>query len=405
MIKTVRLLLFLLLGMALGPATSFSLHVTAGQAEVVAIQGTLDAYFQGRYRAHQTFQLKEIEAVIGHSPAAQVFLDAEAGKLAVELHHLERNQLRYVSYQYYLDYQDITVDEAAGTAVISLFEGHDVVFEHSEKTSLFEPMPSRMRNLHHRITMQKEGNAWKITGDLYQDYLWRVIRSGGIQMEELIVEDSPPAAHGGIPGENQRENTTSCSLPDDPSSEAYDRGGAAAYAHRWATALRPYNPDYFDFTDYGGDCTNFVSQAIHEGGGAQMVGENTYGWYYNSVTDRSAAWTGVYYLHKFITQYADFPAGPEGCAVSVDLAEIGDVIQFSWKGDIYWNHSVIIVQTEEDLQGNLHLKVAGHTPDVDFYPYEYFLVGYPDAAYRFLHIERVDGLRLHLPLFVHWGYP
>jgi hypothetical protein len=185
----------------------------------------------------------------------------------------------------------------------------------------------------------------------------------------------------------------------------YDRSGAAAYAHQWATAPRPYNPDYFDFTDYGGDCTNFVSQAIREGGGAQMVGENTYGWYYHSVTDRSASWTGVYYLHKFVTLYADFPAGPEGCAVSVDQAEIGDVIQFSWEGDNYWNHSVIIVQTEDDPQGNRSHWVAGHTPDVDFYPYEYFLIGNPDAVYRFLHIERVDGVRLHLPLFVHWGYP
>ena len=130
-----------------------------------------------------------------------------------------------------------------------------------------------------------------------------------------------------------------------------------------------------------------------------MVGDGTYGWYYNSVDDYAAAWTGVYYLFRFITTlYEDFPLGPEGCGVSVNQAEVGDVIQFSWDGDNYWNHSVIIVQTDLlPSEGQTHW-VAGHSPDVDFYPFDYFAIDYPDMTYRFLHIERLDGVRLFLPL-------
>lgn len=228
-----------------------------------------------------------------------------------------------------------------------------------------------------------------------------MLKSSGLQTEDVLLLE-------GVPEISTSSNRTVgldiaplCLLPADPSSGEYHRSGAVAYAHQWATASRPYNPDYFDFTDYGGDCNNFVSQAIHEGGSAQMIGEGTYGWYYNSVDDYAAAWTGVYYLFKFVTQYADFPAGPEGCAVSMDQAEIGDVIQYSWEGNNYWNHTVIIVQTEEDEQGNIHHNVAGHSPDVDFYPFEFFIVDYPDMIYRFLHIERVDGSKLYIPLISH----
>ena len=48
------------------------------------------------------------------------------------------------------------------------------------------------------------------------------------------------------------------------SNLSYNRNGAVAYALQ--DALSP-NTDYANFTDYGGDCTNFVSQVLNEGGG------------------------------------------------------------------------------------------------------------------------------------------
>lgn len=43
----------------------------------------------------------------------------------------------------------------------------------------------------------------------------------------------------------------------------YNREKAVAYAHRWAYG---FNPAYGNFTDMGGDCTNFLSQCLHAGG-------------------------------------------------------------------------------------------------------------------------------------------
>ena len=37
----------------------------------------------------------------------------------------------------------------------------------------------------------------------------------------------------------------------------YDRAAAVAYAHRWALGR---NPQFYDYEEIGGDCTNFASQ-------------------------------------------------------------------------------------------------------------------------------------------------
>ena len=40
----------------------------------------------------------------------------------------------------------------------------------------------------------------------------------------------------------------------------YNRANAVAYAKKWAYGR---NPKYYDFSDLGGDCTNFASQCIY----------------------------------------------------------------------------------------------------------------------------------------------
>ena len=40
----------------------------------------------------------------------------------------------------------------------------------------------------------------------------------------------------------------------------YDRNAAVAYARKWALGR---NPAFYDFSNIGGDCTNFASQCIY----------------------------------------------------------------------------------------------------------------------------------------------
>ena len=85
----------------------------------------------------------------------------------------------------------------------------------------------------------------------------------------------------------------------------YNRSRTVAYARRWALSR---NPLFHDFTGGGGNCTNFVSQCLLAGC-CQMNFTDTFGWYYLSVDDRAAAWTGVEFFYNFMTGNNESPIG------------------------------------------------------------------------------------------------
>ena len=117
----------------------------------------------------------------------------------------------------------------------------------------------------------------------------------------------------------------------------YDRAAAVAYAKKWAFSR---NPAYYDFSNLGGDCTNFASQCIYAGAGV-MNFTPVFGWFYKSANDRTASWTGVEYLYNFLVGNAD-GAGPFAEEVSLDKLEIGDIVQLGRAtGDFY--HSPVVV--------------------------------------------------------------
>ena len=123
---------------------------------------------------------------------------------------------------------------------------------------------------------------------------------------------------------------------------SYDRSKAAAYAHQWAYGR---NPIYFNFDGLGGDCTNFVSQCIFAGCGVMNYAHDS-GWYYTSPDNRAAAWSGVEFLHRFLTTNKD--AGPYGTELPLNCAKEGDIIQLSYDGHVF-GHSLFVVNTGADI--------------------------------------------------------
>lgn len=63
----------------------------------------------------------------------------------------------------------------------------------------------------------------------------------------------------------------------------YDRRAAVAYAHQWAYGR---NPDFYDYEEIGGDCTNFASQCLYAGTGV-MNFNPVYGWFYRDPNDKA----------------------------------------------------------------------------------------------------------------------
>ncbi|MEE1074148.1 MAG: amidase domain-containing protein [Acutalibacteraceae bacterium] len=152
----------------------------------------------------------------------------------------------------------------------------------------------------------------------------------------------------------------------------FDRTAAAEYARRWALGR---NPEYYNFENIGGDCTNFASQCIYAGAKIMNYTPVT-GWYYNSVADRTASWSGVEYLYKFLINNRS--VGPFARIVNRDEAKVGDIVQLGRSDGSFYHSPVITAVTPTIL-------VAAHTFDALDRPLDSYI--YDNI--RFIHIVGV----------------
>lgn len=159
----------------------------------------------------------------------------------------------------------------------------------------------------------------------------------------------------------------------------YQRALAVAYARQWAFAR---NPRYYNFDAIGGDCTNFVSQCLYAGCGVMNYTRDV-GWYYRSLGDRSAAWTGVEYLHRFLTHNQG--PGPYGEPAPLAAAELGDILQLSFDGARF-SHSLLVTALAGPPSAATIL-LSTHTDDAENRPLDTYL--YRSA--RLIHIKGARG--------------
>lgn len=164
----------------------------------------------------------------------------------------------------------------------------------------------------------------------------------------------------------------------------YNRDHALTYARRWALSR---NPLFFDFSDQGGNCTNFVSQCLLAGCGVEND-TPTFGWYYRSAEDRAPAWTGVGELFSFLTgefRDANGGGGPYGTvAAEPSQVSLGDVIQLANRQGRFYHSLLISGFTRDDI------LVCAQSDDALDRP----LSTYNYASLRILHVL---GARLPFP--------
>ena len=123
----------------------------------------------------------------------------------------------------------------------------------------------------------------------------------------------------------------------------YIRENAVAYARKYAFSQNPLFPN---FAGIGGNCTNFVSQAIYAGG-CVMNYTPTFGWYFISLDERSPSWSGVEYFYNFIIENAG--VGPFGRVATSDELENGDVIQLARNDEGYYHTLLVVGFDGEDI--------------------------------------------------------
>ena len=152
----------------------------------------------------------------------------------------------------------------------------------------------------------------------------------------------------------------------------YNRENVYQYAKKWAYSR---NPKYYNYDPVGGDCTNFASQCIFAGALEMNYNKNT-GWYYINGNNKSPSWTGVEFLHKFLT--TNKGKGPFGEETTIDKLDIGDIIQLSFNGSNF-AHSLVVVQNGTNVNNTL---IAAHTFDT----FGKRVADYSYSKYRCIHI-------------------
>jgi hypothetical protein len=111
----------------------------------------------------------------------------------------------------------------------------------------------------------------------------------------------------------------------------YNRTSAAA---NYAIAhYNSPNADYVDYTNSGGDCTNFASQILHEGGGLltlidSSATDDNPSWYYNK---NSSGWLKSYSwinADKFFRLLRNYSTIDTTTVSSVSSLALGDIISY-----------------------------------------------------------------------------
>ncbi len=151
---------------------------------------------------------------------------------------------------------------------------------------------------------------------------------------------------------------------------AYDRNAALEYSYKYVDSR---NDDYLDYSNLGGNCANYASQSIHEGG-IPMDYEGKYQWkYYSDEVNekevkkgRSGSWVSTYYFYD----YAKNNNGYGLCAevdINIYYAEVGDIIHVGYKDKTY-SHTTFVSKVIKKDNKIVDILVNSNTTGLKDYP-------------------------------------
>ncbi len=152
------------------------------------------------------------------------------------------------------------------------------------------------------------------------------------------------------------------------SIKKYNRTQAVEYAQEWALKR---NSKFHDYENYGGDCTNYISQCLHFGNIPYDYNGKSeiYKWYWNSDNSRTPSWTSAEFLYLYLTGNNDENSTNKGIyakEVSYEELEIGDIVQIVKDGKA--SHSMIVTKIIL-YQGKLvDYLICQHSDDLLNYP-------------------------------------
>ncbi|MBU0511710.1 MAG: RICIN domain-containing protein [Chloroflexi bacterium] len=380
---------------------------TIGYEYETAIKKTIEDYFRWQYTAQKDgIAIAQSLQPVALLTEAQTFLRSKQDYLEVMEYSYQLNDVRILEQSFKLDFLKITSGEKGDLVTVEVAESYERMYKDALR-------PSYAQDIVHMFTLRKNGQMWEIIGDAYLNItdappvvfdkasLMEEIRQeadarrifeqqamldAGItpeflsQQRERLAKEGKDAQEierqiGAMVDEIMNKTTEQSSTIVDPDSNlpkrnnnrTYNRGTAHSYIEAWWNGR---NPVWGDFSNMGGDCTNYASQIIYAGIIPEDKG-GSYQWYWDNMNpprtsppySRSASWSGVAEQWAYIqgNTNGNGPNGPQGQwwtdSNGRTYMQTGDVIQLKYSGT--WFHTYI-VHSAKWVNGRYQIKITSH---------------------------------------------
>ncbi|MER5810415.1 amidase domain-containing protein [Streptomyces sp. NPDC002033] len=260
----------------------------------------------------------------------------------------------------------VSVDKATVT-------GGKATVEVTEQTTLTykklrgdEPATTDFRTRYELKLTSKKGGAWELDSIKSQE-------AGPVAVNEPVAAKANVVKDDGNQYPDGTPASTKYPAPAKPKAKtggAYDYAAMAKYAEKyWSN----YNPAYRKFSGAGGDCTNFISQALKAGGWKAVPGSTSdyRNWWYDGAR-QSDSWVGA-------NEWAWFTLSNQRAAnlANVYQTDVGDIVQVDFNKDGSKDHSMMV--TYRSAAGMPY--VTYHSTNTYRKSLASLIASYPDAVY------------------------
>jgi hypothetical protein len=281
----------------------------------------------------------------------------------------------------YSDFQtELTIKQtkAYKTKTVLKATERTVLRLHKADTDPLAPKTTEYVREHVFTFVYDKDGQWKLSSDKLINMPRSVTPRPGERTIEIEVESTlpneryAPEAHT-LKVSKDFEISKDTSLETVTQANSLNRAAIVEYAYKY---WENYNSEY---RRWDNDCTNFVSQAVREGGWTFVKGfyrSSKHWWYIKGflfLHNQTWSWAGAQNWYEFISQR------PRGDVADYTYEmEPGDILQMDITSDGHIDHSMIV--TKKDSSGIIYLTyhsndtkdksvldIAAGSPDASFY--------------------------------------
>lgn len=337
------------------------------------IQNTIVKYMDSYFKSITTLKEIDMTNLFCDDAYEEAYINQTAISLLINSRKLERNKMTISNAKYDIIFDDI--DNKNDTVTVKVLENDYFHFD------FMKDIESKTYEVENTFVLKKTNNTYKIISlRKVQDFYvmitneYKTGKSDKDAKKELdkMKEDYISDFKDEVSDfktylsryENKKDTITkTCDYK-------YDRTKALSYAKKYVTNR---NSEWSNFSEYGGNCQNFASQVVYNGGvPMDLQGDAIWKYYGDTLNEtknksgRSPSWTGV----TFFYDYAKANEGYGLCA-EVDInpfyAEAGDIGQVGYNNN--YRHTVVIIGNVKDKNGKItDLLINSNSLNLENYP-------------------------------------